>query len=470
MPRLPGTVAFRLSLGYGVLVVGSMALIASLFYFGTVGVLSKGTDRKISAISGRLTETYRNNGLDALEREIQSLLDDGIDSDTEVYFLAGPDGHKIGGNLAALPQSTPFDQLSDQRVTRAGRASLSRLLSRRLPSGEILVVGRDMEDQRKIRLLVWRSLAIGGAVAFLIAIGGALLFRRQMEGRIAAIRRTAAKIETGDLSWRVPRSANEDEFSRLDRDINHMLDRIQHLMDGVRHVSNTIAHDLRTPLGRLRAQLDSASRPGKTLEQVTLAVRTSVAGIDDLIAIFEKLLQISEAEAGAQRQSFSPVALGPILTDIVELYDAMAEDKGIDLRIEIGDEPATLGDKDLLAGAVANLVDNALKYAGVGATVLVKATADGNTVSIVVQDDGPGIPVEERSKVTERFYRSVTSRNQPGSGLGLALVRAVVTLHRGRLHLDDGNPGLIARIVLPRADADPVQLRRVKAGQTASIV
>jgi len=450
-PRLPGTVAFRLALGYGVLVVGSMAVVALMFYVGTVGVLARGTDHKLTTISARLTDHYQRYGTEALQLEIQRLLDDGIDSDTEVYLLADPNGGKILGNLSAWPVEAPFDQLTDQEVIRAGRASVSRLLPHRLSTGNILVVGRDLEDLRQIEQLVWRALGASAVVAFHLAVGGALLFRRQIERRIAAIRRTALKIETGDLSWRIPGSAKEDEFSRLNTDINRMLDRIQHLMDGVRHVSNTIAHDLRTPLGRIRAQLDEALRPGRNLEQVSLAARTAIGGIDDVIAIFEKLLQIAEAEAGTHRQSFQSVALGPIVTDIVELYDAMAEDKGIALRVCVDGEPATLGDKDLLAGAVANLIDNALKYAGGGTTVHVTASGDGDTVSIVVRDDGPGIPAAERSKVTERFYRLDASRSLPGNGLGLSLVGAVAGLHRGWFRLDDGAPGLVAHIILPSA-------------------
>jgi signal transduction histidine kinase len=467
MPRLPGTVAFRLALGYGLLIIGSMAVVALLFYVGTVGVLSEGINDKLKATAGRLTRYQQLHGSIELRREIQRLLDDGVDSDTEVYFFAEPDGTKIAGNLAFLPPDMQFDRLTDLRVTRAGRDSVSRLLPYRLPTGEILVVGRDQEDQRKVEFLVWQSLAISGALALLMGIGGALLFRRQIEHRIAAIRRTAAKIETGDLSWRIPKAANEDEFSRLDRDINQMLDRIQHLMDGVRHVSNSIAHDLRSPLGRIRTQLEAAARPGKSLEQVSMAARTAIGGIDDLIAIFEKLLQIAEAEAGNQRQSFLPVALGPILTDIVELYDAMAEDKGIALGIEIEGEPTTLGDRDLLAGAIANLVDNALKYAGSGAAVLVKATTNGNTISIVVRDNGPGISADERAKVIDRFYRSASSRGKPGNGLGLSLVRAVIALHGGRFRLDDAAPGLIADIALPRAEASSAQHDEMLADRLA---
>ena len=230
-----------------------------------------------------------------------------------------------------------------------------------------------MQDVHEIEQLVLRALVIGGGIAVLLAIGGAVLFRQQLEHRVAAIRRTVLEIEAGDLSRRIPVLEAEDEFTRLDRDINHMLDRIQHLMDGVREVSNAIAHDLRTPLGRIRSLLDEALRPRTTIEQLSETAGAAIQGIDELIVVFDKLLQIAEAESGTRRQSF-PIALKEIITGVVELYDATAEEKGIALVIKIDGEPTTLGDKDLLASATANLIDNALKYAGGMATVQVRAT------------------------------------------------------------------------------------------------
>jgi signal transduction histidine kinase len=310
-----------------------------------------------------------------------------------------------------------------------------------------------MQDVQQIEQLVLRALVVGGAIAVLLAIGGAVLFRQQLEQRVAAIRRTALEIEAGDLSRRIPLLDADDEFTRLNRDINHMLDQIQHLMVGVRDVSNAIAHDLRTPLGRIRSMLDEALRPGTTREQLSETAGAAILAIDELITVFDKLLQIAEAESGARRQLFQPIRLKEIITDVVELYDAAAEEKGIALVIENHDgEPTTLGDKDLLASAAANLIDNALKYAGSTATVRIRATEERNTVSLVVQDDGPGIPAEERAKVTTRFYRLDRSRSLPGNGLGLPIVVAISHLHGGTLSLEGAGPGLIARIVLPRLE------------------
>jgi signal transduction histidine kinase len=453
MTRFWGSVAFRLALGYGLLAIGSMSVISAAFYFGTVGVLARSTDAKLLSVSERLARHFETRGSGGLRQEIEQLLADGIEQDTEVYLLLEPDGRRVAGNIYGWSvKNAPPGGLTDLAVMRNGRPSLSRLLPRLLPDGSILVVGRDMQDRREIERLVWHALLAGGAVAVLLTIGGALLFRRQLEHRVGAIRRTAREIEAGDLSRRIPISDVEDEFARLNREINSMLDRIEHLMDGVRHVSNAIAHDLRTPLARIRSRLEEALRPGRSTAELAGTARFSIEQVDELIRMLDRLLQIAEAESGARRQSFALVSLGAVVNDVVELYDAAAEDEGITLVSEIQGQPVTLGDKNLLKSALANLTDNALKYAGSGATVHVRAAQDQDVVSIIVQDNGPGISPAERSRVIERFYRLDKSRSLPGNGLGLSIVAATASLHSGKLELEDAAPGLIARIILRRAE------------------
>lgn len=457
MGRIWRSVAFRLALGYGLLVVGSMAVISALFYFATVGALSHDTDAELTALTKQFMQEFRAGGAAAVQRMIVDRLGDNSgDEDTEVYLLTAPDGRKIAGNLSGWsPNSIPFDSLSDEAVTRDGRPSISRLLPRRLANGDILVVGRDMRDRREIQLLVWRALLSGGVFALFLAILGAVLFRRRLERQIAAIRHAALDIEAGDLSRRIPVSGIGDEFARLGRDINHMLDRIEHLMDGVRHVSNAIAHDLRTPLGRIRGQLDEALRPGAGRGALATAARASITQIDELIGVFDRLLQIAEAEAGARRQSFAPVALAHVVEDVVELYDAAAEERQIALSTELDPAAFVLGDRQLLASAVANLLDNALKYAGDGARVRIAVRCEQDGVVILVADNGPGVPAAERPRIVGRFYRLDSSRSLPGNGLGLSIVDAVAALHGGTMSLEDAEPGLLVRIVLPRA-ADTV--------------
>jgi signal transduction histidine kinase len=451
MIRLFNTVAFRLAMGYGILVLCAVAVISAILYLGTVGVMDREINAKIFGVSDRLIKRFEEHGLEGVQQGIDQLLTDGVDSDTEVYLLVGPDGTKIIGNIDLLTgRPIQLDELVDKRVVRFGRISNSRLLPHHFSNGSILVVGRDMQDVHEINQLILRSLGMGGVLAVVIAVGGAILFRNQLEHRVAAIRHTVLEIEAGDLSRRIPVLDSNDEFTRLNHDINHMLDQIQHLMEGVRNVSNAIAHDLRTPLGRIRSLLDEALRQDRNLQKLSTAATNAIRQIDDLTVVFDKLLQIAEAESGTRRQSFEPVALKEIVTDVVEFYDAAAEAKGIRLSIGIEGEPTTLGDKDLLASATANLVDNALKYAGSESIVRVRAIQDRNTVSIVVQDNGPGIPAGEIEKVMMRFYRGDQSRTLPGNGLGLPIVSSISQLHAGTFALEDASPGLRARIVLPR--------------------
>jgi signal transduction histidine kinase len=450
MARLLGTVTFRLALGYGLLLAVSMAVISAVFYFGTVGVLAHRTDGKIAALTGQLEAEFKTGGTDAVRQHIDRLLADGIDSDTEIYLLVDPKGRKLAGNVTAWLSSSTVPALREDPVMRLGHESFARLLTTNLPDGSKIVIGFDLQDQRDIERIVLRALGVGGIVALFFAIGGAILFRRQLDRRAAAIRRTAREIEAGDMTRRVPQLGAKDEFARLGDDVNHMLDRIEQLMDGVRHVSNAIAHDLRTPLARVRGRLDEALRPGADAEALAASARGAIRVIDELIGVFDRLLQIAEAESGARRRSFEPVALDAVIASITELYDAEAESRGIDLRVEMRGAPATFGDRHLLASAVANLVDNAIKYAGRGATVRVQAIEEPDAVSIVVEDNGPGVAAEERPRLTERFYRVDRARSQPGNGLGLAIVSALAALHEGTLTLEDAVPGLRVRLRLPR--------------------
>lgn len=439
-------------LGYGVLVTVSIILVSTVFYFGTIGILGQNIDAKIISISQNLTDAFQASRGEDLSTEINRQLSDRIDSDKEIFLVLSPTGRHLAGNLSTWPSTnTPLGQLVTRDVVRDGKAVSARLLINRLSNGELLFVGRDLSEQKSIRMLVWRALATGTSISLLLTIAGAGFFRHQIETRIGEIRRTALEIEAGDLTRRIPILSN-DEFGLLSLDINLMLDRIEHLMDSTRHVSNAIAHDLRTPLSRIRSKLDDALRHDMTVETLSAAAYVAIEGIDDLIFVFEKLLQIAEAESGMRAKLFEPVDLNRIVLDMVDLYDATAGGHQVILKASLKDVVFAYGDRNLLASAVASLIDNAIKYAGAGATVEVSTIADAHSVSLVVRDDGPGIPTEELPRVTERFYRVDPSRSLPGNGLGLSIVSAIATLHAGKLMLENGVRGLIARITLLPAE------------------
>jgi signal transduction histidine kinase len=466
--RLGNSIAARLAMGNGALLVGLICVISAVFYFGTVGVLDRSMDGKISAISRRLLATYGNRPVADLAREIDRELKDGIDSDTEIFLVTSATGQRVVGNLSQWPVApAPLGRLLDLQVVRDGRPSFARLVVRPMPGGGLLYVGRDLSEQRAIRDLVLRALEAGAAVSLLLVVLGAWFLRRQIESGIGGIRRTAHEIEAGNLDRRIVVSG-DDEFARLGVDINRMLERIEQLMNGVRHVSNAIAHDLRTPLARIRARLDEALTRDMTLPALSDAGRLAIEGIDDLILLLNKLLQIAEAESGMRPETFTRVDLSRVVRDMVDLYDAAAEEADITLCVSSEDPVWAKGDHDLLASAVASLIDNAIKYAGAGSQVKLSAATAEDYASIIVQDNGPGVPEEELQKQPDRFYRMDRARHQPGNGLGLSIVTAIASLHSGRLVLENAHPGLRASILL--GAADPGQATRSSDADSPSWV
>jgi len=282
-----------------------------------------------------------------------------------------------------------------------------------------------------------------------LGVAGAMAVRGLFRITIADVAATAAAFSRGDLTRRVRVTGMGDEFDRLAEEINNMLDRVATLMDGVRQVSNAIAHDLRTPITRARARLEDASRSARTEADLHAAIERAQQDLDGIVAVFQALLRIAEIEAGARRSAFARIDLGPQLFDLAELYGAVAEESGQTLEHDIPPILPAYGDRDMLQQAVANLLDNALKFSPPGSTIRLTARAAGRTLEISVSDQGPGIPAEDRARAVERFFRGETARNTPGSGLGLSLVQAVAALHGGTLRLEDNQPGLRAVIALP---------------------
>lgn len=450
MFKIRGSIVAKLVLGYGLLGIASIVAVSVVFYSGTIGVIDQNIDGKITEQTEHLLDNAGDGGQLALRAEVKRLLSDGIDNDREIFQIVDEDGVAVVGNLSSWPSLDEAPDMVTADVLRYGRTAPARLYLRPLVLGGVLIVGRDLSEEEAVREVIWRALLAGACVSLMLTIAGAMLFRRSIEARLGEIRRTAAQIEAGDLSRRIPVTGS-DEFALLNRDINRMLDRIELLMDGIRNVSNAIAHDLRTPLSRIRGRLDDALRHEASVPRLSTAAHDAIDDIDDLIRLFERLLQIAEAEAGMRARLFERLDLGRVVADIGEMYEAIAEDSEITLTV---DAPASLyvdGDRNLLASAVSSLIENAIKYAGAGAVIHVRAGLHHGDASISVHDNGPGIPEAERDKVTQRFYRVDKSRHLPGNGLGLSIVSATAKSHDGKLVLEDGAPGLIARIVLPLA-------------------
>lgn len=442
------SVGFRLALNYGLLSIFTMVVLIAVFYLQTVGVLKQGNARQVNAAAQRMVNHFDRGGRPALIEAVQQTLMDGTDSSTELYLLRDEHGTILTGNLMEVPDLPPQEsRIVERPIEHGGRRSDAMLLIRHFPDGASLIVGHEMSDLRRIESMVQRATFAATGVTLLLVLGGTGWFRAHLESRVEAIRRTARRISAGDLTWRVPAAGEEDEFARLDRDINQMLDRIEGLMDGVKHVSNAIAHEMRTPLARILAGLRTADRPDTPAQQVRKANHLAIREIESLTQVFDKLLQIAEAESGTRRQHFVPTDTALIMRDVIDLFNAVAEEQGCSLIDETDEHLVVLGDSDLLAGAVANLIDNALKYTPRGARIRVGAHRDQDDVVLTVTDDGPGVPGSALDRLGTRFYR--LDRELPGFGLGLTSVGAIVDLHGGSLAFMDAGPGLSVQIRLP---------------------
>jgi len=282
-------------------------------------------------------------------------------------------------------------------------------------------------------------------------VGGIVLSRRAL-ARIEAINRTSDRIMAGEFDRRVPLKGSGDEFDRLAQNLNAMLDQIERLMAGMRQVTDNIAHDLRSPLGRLRSRIEVALIEPPSTERYRDVLQQTIGEADNLLATFTALLDIAEAEAGSPRGRMAPLDLAAFAHDLADLYEPVADEKALRLTIETGPDPILIrGDRHMLSRAIANLVENALKYTPAGGTIAVGVAAEGALARLTVADDGPGIPAEERERVFDRFYRLEASRTTEGNGLGLSLARAVVHLHGGTIALEDNAPGLRAVVSLPLA-------------------
>jgi signal transduction histidine kinase len=302
-------------------------------------------------------------------------------------------------------------------------------------------------------------------VVILMASAGAYIVRGLFRRTLANVSATATAIAAGDFSRRVRLTGRGDEFDQLAETINEMLDRITRLMDGVRQVSNAIAHDLRTPITRARARLEEAGQHAGSEADLRAAIERATMDLDGIVGVFQALLRIAEIEAGSRRSAFCGFDFAPVLDGVIELYEAVAEDRGLSISADLPPRLPMTGDRDLLQQAAANLVDNAVKFSPPGQVVHVAARTVAMATQIIVSDHGPGIPPEDRTRASERFFRGEAARSTPGGGLGvgpvaaagmgLALVQAVAQLHNGTLTLEDAAPGLRATLTVPNADERP---------------
>jgi signal transduction histidine kinase len=450
LPEFIRTTTFRWALGVAGAFVLCTLLLFGFVYWQTAAYMTASLD---SLLTGDVALIAADGPARQLERIEFRLRDDP--RHIRIAGLFGPDGSRVAGNLERLPGGVTPDLPSNAMVVRLEGAAREpqnvRLVVHPLPDGETLVIGRNNSELEEIAEIVGRALALGLLPAFALALVIGMVLSVRALDRLSDVNRRIQRIVAGDLRERLPTRGSADPFDQLAAGVNRMLGEIEALIHEIAGVGDDIAHDLRTPLTRVRVRLERGREHAGTLGDLRTVVDQSIVGLDQALAIVTALLRIAEIEHSRRLESFSTVALAPLLREVGDLYEPIAEDKQVVLRVEAQAEASVHGDRDLLFEAVANLVDNAVKFTPAGGRVELVLLARGGDSVIRVTDTGPGIPEAEREAVTKRFYRSDKSRGTAGLGLGLSLVAAIVRLHGFRFTIA-GCPGCIAEIVCPQAN------------------
>jgi hypothetical protein len=470
-PGILKTQAFRIVLVYVLLFAFSVTALLGFTYWNTRRALDAQTDQIIEAEITGLDDEYRHFGLQGLAEAVRAR---SLHQGQALYLLADGLHHSVAGNLDSWPQISgsagdlvefDFERPMDGRME--SRRARGRIYA--LPGDFVLLVAQDVHDRYLTERMFTTTLPWTVLLILVLGTVGGALMGRNILRRLDDINRTSGEIIAGDLSRRVPLAGSGDEFDELAENLNRMLDRIERLMKGLREVTDSVAHDLRTPLNRLRNRLEEslarlqvagALTPEKTAGEIERAI----AETDQLIGTFNALLLIAETDAGTTRAAMAPLELQGVAADVVELYEPLAEEKKVALALMPSTPVAIEGNRSLVAQALANLVDNAIKYTPAGGKVRIRVALNEADVELSVADSGPGIPPEDRPRVTERFVRLEASRNSPGTGLGLSLVAAVAHFHNAELVLEDNVPtGLKAALRFPKSAVRPLPAPSLKS-------
>ena len=466
--KLIRTTAFRLTLFYLFLFTLFAASLLGYFAWNTRRLINEQITATVNIETSEITEIYTRRGLRGL---VNSLGYRALRPGANLYLVTTPEGKAIGGNVGALApgvmgsvgwSETGYRRLDEQDT--ADHRALVRVTE--LSNGFRLLVGRDLEERRRLFGIVANAAQWSLLVVVVLGVCGGIFVARRVLRRIDAMTGTTQRIMAGDLSGRLPVGRSGDELDRLAENLNAMLERIEALMTGLKEVSDNIAHDLKTPLTRMRNRAEEALARSGSEAEYRAALERTIEESDGLIRTFNALLMIARAESGQARGNMDDFDAADVARGIHELYEPLAEDDGMTLRVKT--ETARLrGNRELISQALANLVENAIKYGKPSAVVqpldlaaaarvreiLIEARREGDRVLLSVIDHGPGIPEADRKHAVERFVRLEASRTLPGSGLGLSLAAAVATLHGGELRLGDSHPGLTATLVIPALSA-----------------
>ena len=441
---------FRLAL----IAIGTFGVIVSAIfsyvYLSTSSYVRSRSDRAIITEYSSLKSAYERSGRDGLTGLLQQRIADSNLADN-VYLLADPSSARLAGNLGAWPSAATaaggwIEFRAEEPLPNATMRPLLRAMTGTFPGGDRLLVGRDISELDGFADQIKTAVISSVVLIFVLAGVASILVTRRTVGRIEQINATSRAIMQSSLDRRIPLRGSHDEWDRVAENLNLMLDRIETLVGEVKQVSDNVAHDLRTPLTRMRGRLEKAYHGQRAGEDDQSLIGDTIADLDAVLRMFASITRIAQIETQARMDAFRTVNLVDIAGEVVELYDAAAEQDGTSLTVAGDRELLVTGDRDLIFDAIANLVDNALKHGRAGGHVIVtNENLDGRPV-ISIADDGPGIPIEEREHVFKRFYRIEHSRYTSGNGLGLSLVAAVARLHEARIEMLDNAPGLKVRL------------------------
>jgi len=442
-PRLIRTASFKLAALYALIFGASVVVLAAVVYFTATAALDQQTRTRIAAESLALRGEYTHGGLDHMMDAIRDRqrwrLAGGLDY---AVFRAG--GPTLFGTIPKFRLVEGWARLKGPADgdEKPGHRERLLVLAEPLSLGLWLVVGDDVGHVRDVGKLIAATFGWALLLVITLAIAGGVALSAGFLGRVDAITRTAEAIIGGDIQRRIPLRGANDDLDRLAATLNRMLDRIASLMETLRQVSSDIAHDLRTPLGRVRQTLDEARRTARTTAEYEAAVDHAVAETDAMLETFAALLRIAQIESGTRRAGFRQIDLSELTETIGQTFVPVAEDAGKHLETCLAANVRVDGDRELLMQMLANLVENAIHHTPVGARIAITLDRDGETPTLTILDDGPGIPLPDQKRVFERFYRLERSRTTTGSGLGLSLVAAIADLHGASLDLENNNPGL----------------------------
>ena len=458
--KLLRTTAFQLTLVYLVIFIVFAASLLGYFALNTRRLITEQITTTVDTEISGLRDQYTQGGI----RRLVIVVDlRSRRPGSSLYLVTTATGEGLAGNVGSLEPGVldhPGWLETNYRRLEAPEGTDHRALVQvvQLPGGFRLLVGRDLEERERLFGIIANAGQWSLALVIVLGLAGGFFVSRRVLNRIEAMTETAQTIMAGDLAGRLPVAGTGDELDRLAEHLNAMLERIEALMGGLKEVSDNIAHDLKTPLTRLRNRCEQALRGAAGVDDYRAALESTIAESDDLIRTFDALLMIARAESGHARDNMTEFDAAEIARDVGELYEPLADEKGIALTVDAPAAAPVRGNRELVSQALANLIDNAIKYAGPNgqvngapAEIVVKAGNDGERIALSVADRGPGIAEADRSRVVERFVRLEQSRSEPGSGLGLSLAAAVARLHGGELKLEDNHPGLRSTIALPRA-------------------